>query len=80
MNFGKIQSIVFEEFFKEKVTNAHTWLSLYKSIINRVIKEIHNHKFIYQNFDVVCILAMRLQRAPIQLLSNLTKVISLGLI
>ena len=47
-------------------THARTWLSLYKSIINRIIKEICIHKLIYQNFDVVivCILAMRLHKAP----------------
>ena len=40
MKFGKVQSIVSEEkfFLKKKLTNAHmhahTWLSLYKSIVN----------------------------------------------
>ena len=44
----KIQSTVSEKFFKEKVhrcTHARTWFSLYKSIINRIIKEIRFHKF-----------------------------------
>ena len=47
-------------------THARTWLSLYKSIINRIIKEICIHKFNLPNFDVVivCILAMRLHTAP----------------
>ena len=44
----KIQAIVSEnKFFKEKVykcTHACTWLPLYKSIINRIIKEICIHK------------------------------------
>ena len=53
MKFGKVQSIVSEKFLKKKLTNththarrhAHTWSSLYKSIINRIIKEICIHKF-----------------------------------
>ena len=44
--------------------HTHTWLSLYKSIINGVMKEIHTHKFNLPNFDVVCILAIRLHKAP----------------
>ena len=58
----------------KKLTNAHThahthartWLFLFKSIINRIIKEIRIHKFNLQNFDVVIlyILAMRLHKAP----------------
>ena len=60
-------------FFKEEVnkcthtcTHARTWLSLYKCIINRIIKEIASKNLIYQNFDVVivCILAMKLHKAP----------------
>ena len=31
--------------FKNARTHACTWLSLYKSIINRIIKEIRIHKF-----------------------------------
>ena len=31
-------------------THARTWLSLYKSIINRIIKEICIHKFNLPNF------------------------------
>ena len=50
MKFGKSPVIVSEEkfFLKKKLTyahtHAHTWLSLYKSIINRIIKEICIHK------------------------------------
>ena len=42
----KIQSIVSEEkFFKENVyQHTRTWLSLYESVINRIIKEICIHK------------------------------------
>ena len=60
----KIQSMVSEEkVCKEKVygcTHTRTWLSLYKSIINRIIQEISIHKFV----DALCILAMRLHKAP----------------
>ena len=55
MKFGKhpVNSFWGEVFFKKKLTSAHTharthapiWLSLYKSIINRIIKEICIHKF-----------------------------------
>ena len=51
MKFGKspVNSFVGEVFIKKKLTNAHmharTWLYLYKSIINRIIKEICIHKF-----------------------------------
>ena len=90
MKLVKVRSIVSEKFFflKKKLTNAHTharthantWLYLYKSIINK-IKEICIHKFSLPTFDVVivCILATRLHKALILLLSNLRKVISLGL-
>ena len=42
------------------------WLSMYKSIIDRIIKEIVSINLFYQNSDVVivCILAMRLHKAP----------------
>ena len=51
MKFGKspVNSFVGEVFFKKKLSNAHThartWLSLNKSIINRIIKEICIHRF-----------------------------------
>ena len=49
MKFGKSPVSSFWVFLKKKLTNAHThahtWLSLYKSIINRIIKEICIHKF-----------------------------------
>ena len=51
MKFGKspVNSFRGEVFLKKKLTNAHThactWLSLYKSIINRIIKEICIHRF-----------------------------------
>ena len=51
MKFGKspVNSFRGEIFLKKKLTNAHThartWLSLYKSIINRIIKEICIHRF-----------------------------------
>ena len=55
MKFGKspVNSFRGEVFLKKKLTNVHTharmhartWLSLYKSIINRIIKEICIHRF-----------------------------------
>ena len=50
MKFGKSPVNRFlGVFLKKKLNNAHThartWLSLYKSIINRIIKEICIHKF-----------------------------------
>ena len=51
MKFGKspVNSFLGEVFLQKKLTNedmhAHTWLSLYESIINRIIKEICIHKF-----------------------------------
>ena len=55
MKFGKspVNSLGGEVFLKKKLTNAHTharkhahtWLSSYKSIINRIIKEICILKF-----------------------------------
>ena len=55
MKFGKslVNSFRGEVLLKKKLTNAHTHarthacisLSLYKSIINRIIKEICIHKF-----------------------------------
>ena len=51
MKFGKspVNSFCGEFFLKKKLTNAHThartWLSLYNSIMNRIIKEIGIHKF-----------------------------------
>ena len=68
MKFGKspVSSFSGEVFLKKKLTNAHmhahTWLSLYKSIIKKKNKRnLHPKNLIYQNFDVVivCILAMR---------------------
>ena len=50
MKFGKspVNSFRGEVFLMKKLTNAHmhacTWLSMYKSIINRIIKEICVHK------------------------------------
>ena len=72
MKFGKspVNSFRGEFFLKKKLTKAHThartWLSLYKSIINRIIKEICIHRFDLPKFDVVivCILATRLHKAP----------------
>ena len=53
----RLNEYLWSKGLKEKVykhTYARTWLSLYKSIINRVIKEIRIHK---SNFDVrLCIL------------------------
>ena len=54
-----------EKIFIEKVYKlTRTWLSLYKSIIDRIIKEIRIHKFNLPKFYVLCILAMRLHKAP----------------
>ena len=60
MKFGKspLNSFSREIFLKKKLTtahmhartHAHTWLSLYKSIINGIIKEICIHKFNLPNF------------------------------
>ena len=74
MKFGKspVNSFWGEVFLKKKLTNEHmhalTLLSLYKSIMNRIIKKkIESINLIYQNFDVVivCILTMTLHKAPI---------------
>ena len=51
MKFGKspVNSFCGEVFLKKKLTNAHThahtWLYLYKSIINRIIKETCINRF-----------------------------------
>ena len=55
MKFGKspVNSFCGEVFLEKKLTNVHThacmhartWLSLYKSIINKIIKDIYIHKF-----------------------------------
>ena len=78
--------MVSEKFFKEKIyrrMHKLTWFSLYKSIINRIIKEIRFHKFNLPKF--LCIMHFSDEitqstkgKEPVLFLSNLTKAISLG--
>ena len=84
-NLDQSKKSSFGKELKKKLTNAHTWLSLYKSIIN--IKEICIHKFNLPKFR--CSNSMHFsyeitqstkRKKLLLLLGNLTKVIiSLGL-